>query len=273
MDLTRELFCRPISRLLLRMDKEPDALYVGVTPDEENPGRLSLSKITPCLGKDELAYTVSVEAGKVRLEAGEGWAEFAIALPNRLLIRAHGLTLLFGNGKGASVFMGGGSAVKDAYNPGGAMLSASGVKLRFIPKKGDIEVIAGWQLETLADPDPRVYLHPDENDDLDVIMYESDYDQPCPDDGMTVDTAATETVGEFEKFLQTIKLPSENEAYLKAAYYIWAALQPARDLSEKRITAPEDTAGSGGAAIAELSDSVLLSLLFKDKATALAQLG
>lgn len=272
-DLTRGLFCRPISRLLLRMDCEPTALYVGVTPDEDNPGRLSLSRITPCKGKEELDCTVSVDAGKVRLEADGGWAEFAIALPNKLLIRAHGLTLLFGNGKGASVFMGGGSAVKDAYNPGGAMLSASGVKLRFVPRKGDIEVIAGWQLETLADPDPRVYLHPDENGELDAVMYESDYDEPCGDSGMTVDEAAAETVAEFEKFLQTIKLPGEDEAYLRAAYSIWTALQPDRELSEKRITAPEYTAGRGGGAIAKFSDSVLLSLLFKDKAAALKQMG
>ena len=110
MDLTRELFCRPISRLLLRMDKEPDALYVGVTPDEENPGRLSISRIAPCTGDDELAYTAKVEGGKVRIDTAEGWAEFALALPNKLVIRAHGISLLFGNGKGAAVFMGGGSA-------------------------------------------------------------------------------------------------------------------------------------------------------------------
>ena len=82
MDLTRELFCRPMSRLLLCMDAEPNALYVGVTPDDENPGRLRLSLITPCVGTEPVEYTAKCENGKVRIEAGEYWAELAIALPN-----------------------------------------------------------------------------------------------------------------------------------------------------------------------------------------------
>ena len=273
MDLTRELFCRPISRLLLCMDAEPDALYVGVTPDEENPGRLRVSLITPCIGTEPVAYTAKCEGGKVIIEAGEYWAELALALPNKLLIRSHGLSLFFGRGKGASVFMGGNSVVKDELIPGGAMMAASGIKLRYIPRKGEVEVHANWGLETLADPDPRIYIHPAADGELDFVVYESSFDEFCTDDGMTVEQAAAETVAEFEKFLDSIKLPGCDEAYLRAAYYIWTALQPDRDLNEKRITAPEYTAGRGGAAIAQFADSVLLSLLFKDKAAALKQMG
>lgn len=272
MDLTRELFCRPISRLLLCMDAEPNALYVGVTPDEDNPGSLRLSLITPCVGTEPVPYSAKCEGGKVRIEAGENWAELAIALPNKLLIHSHGLSLLFGRGKGAAVFMGGNSVVKDNFIPGGAMMAASGIKLRYVPRKGEVDVRAQWGLETLSDPDPRIYIHPAADGEMDFVVYESSFDEPYTEDGMTVEQTAAETVAEFDKFLGSIKLPGDDEAYIRAAYCIWTALQPDRDLNEKRITAPEYTAGRGGAAIAEFSDSVLLSLLFKDKAVALKQM-
>ncbi len=272
-DLTLQLFCRPMSRLLLCMDTEPDALYVGVTPDETNPGRLRLTLVTPCVGTEPVPYTAKCEDGKVRLEAGENWAELAIALPNKLLIRSHGLSLLFGRGKGAAVFMGGNSAVKDEFIPGGAMMAASGIRLRYVPRKGETEVRAQWGLVTLSDPDPRIYIHPAADGEMDFVVYESSFDEPYEENGITVDAAAAETVAEFDKFLETIKLPACDEAYIKAAYYIWTALQPDRDLNEKRITAPEYTMGRGGAAVADQGDNVLLSLLFKDKKAALAQLG
>ena len=272
-DLTRELYCRPMSRLLLCMDAEPNALYVGVTPDEENAGRLRLSLITPCVGTEPVDYTAKCEDGKVIIEAGEYRAEMAIALPNKLLIRSNGLSFLFGRGKGAAVFMGGNSAVKDEFIPGGAMMAASGIRLRYVPRKGEVEVRAQWGLVSLSDPDPRIYIHPAADGEMDFVVYESSFDEPYEENGITVDAAAAEAMAEFEKFLAEIKLPSCDETYIRAAYYIWTALQPDRDLNEKRITAPEYTMGRGGAAIADLGDNVLLSLLFKDKKAALAQLG
>ena len=269
MDLTREPFCRSMSRLLLRMDKEPEALYVGVTPDGENPGRLSVSQIKFCRDKEELPFTAAVKDGKVRVEAGDGWAELAIALPNRLLIQGRGLTLLFGNGKGAGVFMGGGSAVQDTVNPGGALLAMSGSKLRFVPCKGQVEVSSCWDLNALSDPDPRVYLHPDQDGALEFVMYESDFDEIYSAEPMTVDEAATQTVEEFEDFLKTIKMPAgDDELFLRAAYSIWTALQPARELDQKRITTPEYITGRTSAGTAKLADNTLLALLFKEPAAA-----
>ena len=273
MDLKREPFCRPMCRLLLKQTGEDGALYLGVTPDGRNPGRLGLSRILVLQRGGEQNFTVKAGNGCVRLEAGAGWAEFAIALPNRLLIRGRDLTLLFGNGLGAGVFMGGGSAVQDAYNPGGAMMAMSGTKLRFLPKKGTVDVSSAWDLNTLTDPDPRVYLRPDEDGALDFVVYESDFDEHCVEDGLTFDEAAAQTEREFEAFLASIKLPGEEPVFLRAAYAIWTSLQPDRALADKRMLAPEYIAGRDAEGTAYQTDNVLLSLLFREREAALARLG
>ena len=259
-------------RLLLKQEAN-GAFYVGVTPDGRNPGRLGVSRIHALRGKEETGFTVAAAEGFVRLEADDGWAEFAIALPNRLLIRGRKLTLLFGNGLGAGVFMGGGSAVQDAFNPGGALLAMSGSKLRFIAQKGRAEVSSAWDLNTLTDPDPRVYLCPDEEGVLEAVLYESDFDEHCVEDGVGFEEAAAQMVNEFEDFLASIRLPSEEPLYLQAAYAVWTALQPDRNLSDKRMLGPEYIAGRNTEGTAKLADNVLLSLLFRDRETALSRLG
>ncbi len=271
LDLKKYAFCRAMSRYSLRVDGETNILYVGVMPDEADPGRLDLSRIIPCRGDEPLAASYSIGDGFVRMDCEGGWAELAIALPNKLVLRAEGLSILFGNGKAAKVFMGGGSAVKDAL--GGALLSNANAKLRFLPRVGFVETSSAWDLEALSDPDPRLYLRPDESGKLEAVIFESDHDEIFTDDGVTVAEAAADMSARWNAFLEGVKLPAErDDSVLLAAYAVWTALQPDRVQFEQRITSPEYVGGRQATGMAELKDSALVALLLKDKEAAAERL-
>jgi len=270
LDLTKEAFCRAMCRYSLRVDGETNILYVGVMPDDLNPGRLDLSRVIPYRNGEPMAATYTVGDGLVRLECEGGWAELALALPNKLVVRGEGLSLLFGNGKAAKVFMGGGSAVKDSL--GGALLSNANTKLRFLNRVGSVETTSAWNLEALSDPDPRLYLHPDEDGKLEAVIFESDYDEVFVDDGVTVAEAAADMAADWQAFLAGLKLPTVDDTLIHAAYNVWTALLPARVMFEQRIKGTEYVEGRQGSGMATLKDSALVALLLKDKEAAAARL-
>ncbi len=253
-----------MNRIHMRVDGETGYFYVGVTAEGNNPGRLSLSRVQTLIDGESVPFAYSVEDGKVRLTTEKGWAELAIAMPNRLIIAGEGLTLLFGDGKGAQIFMGGGSSVQDEFNKNGALFIASGVKLRFVGRRGTIKSTSEWNLVTLTDPDPRIYVVPDESGKLDAYMYECDFDAPCTDDGITVEEASQQLMREFAAFIDAVNVPCNNEVLVRAAYAVWASIQPDRDFNQKFITEPEYISGRDSMGTALLSDSVLISLLLKD---------
>lgn len=262
----RDPYCRAISRVMLTVDAESGGLFLGVTPDGGSFGRDMLSKITAWADEKELTYTCDLENNKVVLRTEKGKAEFAISMPNKLVIEAAGISLMLGNGKAAGLFMGGGSAVDDAAE--GALYVTSGVRLRAIARKGSTEVRSAWDLDALSDPNPQVFIHPDETGCLKAVIFETDFDEVLTDDGQTVDEAAESAAEEFEAFLQTLKDMPEGEEALHAAYIIWTTIQPARVFNQQCITTPEYVSNRRSDGTALLYDNVLLSAFLKEPAAA-----
>jgi hypothetical protein len=99
---------------MLTQDEKTGELYIGVTPDGVSFGRDMLSKLSAWSGNRQLDYTCEVRENAVVLTTDCGFARFAIAQPNMLVIEGKGISLMVGYGKSAGIFMGGGSAVNDA---------------------------------------------------------------------------------------------------------------------------------------------------------------
>lgn len=262
----RDPYCRALSRLMLTQDEKTGELYLGVTPDGVTFGRDMLSKITAWYGNQELRYTCFVENNTVLLKTNKGSASFAIGMPNKLLVEGNGISLMFGNGKAAGLFMGGGSAVNDAFE--GALYVTSGVRLRIISRRGTTEVCSAWDLDSLKDPNPRVYIHPDVTGKLEAVVFETDFDQRIVDDGETVTDAARETAEEFDGFLGGLVSRPKTEGGIHAAYIIWTSLQPARVLNQQCITEPEYVTNRRTDGTALLYDNTLMAAFMKDALSA-----
>ena len=263
-------YCRALSRLMLTLDAETGECYLGVTPDGTAPGRDMLAKLTLWAGEEQVPYTAAQEGNVIRLKTEKGCASLALAMPNRLLIEAEGLSVLIGKGKALGMFMSGGSAVDDIYE--GALYVNSGVRQRIVPRKGTVEVRSAWDLSALSDPNPRIFLHPDGAGKLDAVIYVTDFDEKPTDDGMTVAEAAEDAGKAFEAFLKGLVAAPADEEALHAAYIVWTALQPARVLNEQRITSPEYVSNRRSLGTAMLFDNVLLAALLKDPAAAAERL-
>ena len=259
-------YCRALSRIMLTADGETGDLFIGVTPDGVSPGRDMLSRLSAWSGDRKLQYTCEVRDNTVVLTSECGYARFAIAQPNKLIVEGKGISLMIGNGKTAGIFMGGGSAVDDAAE--GALYVTSGVRLRVVPRGGSVEVRSAWDLDALSDPDPRVFIHPASDGTLGAVVFETDFDVPFRDDGITVDQAAADMAAEFEAFLDGLaSVPAGSEA-LHAAYIVWTTLQPARVFNQQRITSPEYVGSRRKFGTAVLYDNVLLAAFLKDPAAA-----
>ena len=255
---------------MLTQDEKTGELYIGVTPDGVSFGRDMLSKLSAWSGNRQLDYTCKVRENAVVLTTDCGFARFAIAQPNMLVIEGKGISLMVGNGKTAGIFMGGGSAVNDAAK--GALFVTSGVRLRVVPRIGDVEVRSAWDLNALCDPDPQVFIHPGPDGVLGAVIFETDFDASACDDGITVDQAAADTAAEFEAFLNTLVSKPTGEETLHAAYVIWTTLQPARVLNQQCITEPEYVSSRRKCGTAMFYDSVLLAAFLKDSAKAKDQM-
>ena len=104
-------YCRALSRLMLTLDAETGECYLGVTPDGTAPGRDMLAKLTLWAGEEQVPYTAAQEGNVIRLKTEKGCASLALAMPNRLLIEAEGLSVLIGKGKALGMFMSGGRTI------------------------------------------------------------------------------------------------------------------------------------------------------------------
>ena len=255
-------YCRALSRLMLCVDEESGECFIGVTPDGTQAGRDKLARLSPCRGEEILPYTVAQEGGAIVLSCEDGKARLAIAKPDRLVVEAEGVSLLLGKGKSAAVFMGGGNAVDDALP--GALYVNAGVRVRVVARAGSTAVRSSWDLNALADPDPRVFMHPDADGKLKVEMFASDFDELPADDEASVDAAVRETLDEFGRFLDALAAPPSDADALRAAYIAWTALQPPRRLAAPQITAPVYVSDRRKLGTAKLSDNVLLAALLAD---------
>ena len=263
-------YCRALTRLMLCVDDESGHLFIGVTPDGTQAGRDMLARLSPCRGEEVLPYTVAQENGAIVLSCGEGKARLALAKPDRVVIEAEGISLLLGKGKSAAVFMGGGNAVDDALP--GALYVNAGVRVRVLARVGSTSVRSSWDLNALADPDPRVFMHPDESGRLKAEMFATDFDELPPEDEASVDAAVKETLDEFGRFLDGLCAQPKDADALRAAYITWTALQPPRRLAAPQISAPVYVQNRRKLGTAKLSDNVLLAALLADPGEAAGRL-
>ena len=255
-------YCRALTRLMLCVDEESGDLFIGVTPDGTQAGRDMLARLSPCRGEEILPYTVAQEGGAIVLSCEDGKARLALAKPDRLVVEAEGVSLLLGKGKSAAVFMGGGNAVDDALP--GALYVNAGVRVRVVARAGSTAVRSSWDLNALADPDPRVFMHPDADGKLKVEMFASDFDELPADDEASVDAAVKETLDEFGRFLDGLYAQPKDAETLRAAYIVWSAKQPPRRLAAPQISAPVYVSNRRKLGTAKLSDNVLLAALLRD---------
>ena len=260
----RDPYCRAGTRLMLTRSDETGACFLGLTPDGVQPGRDMLARLSLWRGETPLDYTAAQESGAVLLRAEGGFVRLALGLPERLVIEGEGVSLLIGKGRAVGMFMSGGSAVDDALP--GALYVNAGARMRIVPKTGSVEVRSAWNLNALSDPDPRVFLHPDESGALNASIYVTDFDAP-PEE-----TAAPAAEVDFERFLAALTArPTDGEA-LHAAYIVWSCLQPARRLAAPQIAGPVYVSNRRTCGTAKLSDNVLLAALLADPSAAARQM-
>ena len=255
-------YCRALTRLMLCVDDGSGDLFIGVTPDGTQAGRDLLARLSLCRGEEVLPYTVAQENGAVVMSCQDGKARLALAEPDRVVVEAEGVSLLLGRGKSAAVFMGGGNAVDDALP--GALYVNAGVRVRVLARVGSTAVRSSWDLNALADPDPRVFMHPDASGKLKVEMFASDFDELPPQEETSVDEAVRETLGEFGRFLDGLAAQPKDADALRAAYIVWTAKQPPRGLAAPQISAPVYVSDRRKLGTAKLSDNVLLAALLSD---------
>lgn len=260
----RDPYCRAGTRLMLTCGDGAGELYLGLTPDGAQPGRDMLARLTTWRGETPAPFTAAQEDGKIVLRAEGGYIKLSLGLPERLLIEGEGLSLLIGKGRAVGMFMSGGSAVDDPLP--GALYVNAGARMRILAERGRTEVRSAWNLNALSDPDPRIFLHPDEDGVLRAAVYVTDFDA-APE---ALDAPAAPE--DFEAFLRTlIAYPSDAET-LHAAYVVWSCLQPVRRLAAPQITAPVYVSNRRTNGTALLSDNVLFAALLADPKAALRQM-
>ena len=191
----RDPWCRAGTRLMLTLDEQGDC-FLGLTPDGVQPGRDMLARLTLWRGGAALPYAAAQESGKLVLRGDGCVVRLTLGLPERLIIEGEGASLLIGKGRAVGMFMSGGSAVDDPLP--GALYVNAGARMRILPKTGTVEVRSAWDLNALSDPDPRIFLHPDESGKLAAAVYVTDFDAP-PEEA-----AAPEPGEDFEAFLRAL---------------------------------------------------------------------
>ncbi len=259
----RDPLCRAGTRLMLTLD-EAGTCYLGLTPDEAQPGRDMLARLTLWRGETQLSYEAVQEGGQLILRAEGGRVRLALGLPERLMIEGEGVSLLIGKGRAVGMFMSGGSAVDDPLP--GALYVNAGARMRILPDVGTVQVCSSWDLNALSDPDPRIFLHPDAEGKLEAAVYVTDFDA-APE---RLD--APEATEEFDAFLDTLIARPTDDETLHAAYVVWSCRQPARRLAAPQIAAPVYVMNRRTMGAARHSDNVLFAALLKDSGAAAAQL-
>ena len=260
----RDPYCRAGTRAMLTLSDETGECFLGLTPDGVQPGRDMLAKLSLWRGETFLPYTAAQEDGAVVLRCEGGFVRLTLGLPERLMIEGEGVSLLIGKGRAVGMFMSGGSAVDDPLP--GALYVNAGARMRIVPKTGSAEVRSAWNLNALSDPDPRVFLHPDESGRLDAAVYITDFDAP------PAEADAPAAVEDFEGFLQRLTARPADDESLHAAYVVWSCLQPARALADPQMTGPLYVSNRRTIGTARLSDNVLLAALLADPLEAARQL-
>ena len=260
----RDPYCRALSRTMLTVDETGENVFLGVTPDGVQPGRDMLAKLSLWRGETQLPYRIAQEDGAVALRTEGGFVTLRLGLPDRLEIGGEGVSLLIGKGRALGMFMSGGSAVDDPQP--GALYVNAGARLRIVAKRGSVEVRSAWNLNALSDPDPRVFLHPDEHGTLSAAVYITDFDS-APEEAPTPDAAE-----EFEAFLRALTAYPASDAAVHAAYVVWTCRQSARALAAPQIASSVYVSNRRTLGTAMLSDNVLLAALLADPAEAARQM-
>lgn len=260
----RDPWCRAGTRLMLTLDGETGACFLGLTPDGVQPGRDMLARLSLWRGGESLPYRAEQSDGAIVLEAEGGFVRLRLGCPENLQIEGEGVSLLIGKGRALGMFMSGGSAVDDPLP--GALYVNAGARMRIVPKRGETEVRSAWNLNALSDPDPRVFLHPDGTGALEAAVYVTDFDAP------PAEAAAPEPGAEFEDFLSALRsAPSDGEGR-HAAYILWSCRQNARALADPQLTGPVYVSNRRTLGSAFLSDNVLLAALLGDAQEAARQM-
>ncbi len=259
-------YCRADSKLL--MSCEEGVLYIGFSPDGDNPGRRCAARISALEDRSQVPYTCGIREGKVFLQTEQGYAEFAVGTGEELVIAARNIGLMISNGKATNSFMGGGNAVQDAR--GGALFAIAGVRMRFLPRKGTAEPDSFWNFNFLCDPDPKLYLLPDGDKTLEMAVSAAEREEDVSDDGVPAEEAAGRLAEDFFRYCRQLGVDTEHATAVRAAWAFWNCRQPARqayDLGLRVSPAIMRGRRSSGALFAE--DYALSALAERDPESAL----
>ena len=218
-------YCRADSKLL--MSCEDEVLYIGFSPDGDDPGRRCAARISAVEDRTPVPYTCGIREGKVFLQTEKGYAEFSVGNGEELIVSGRNIGLMISNGKATNSFMGGGNAVKDAR--GGALFAIAGVRMRFLPRKGTVLPDSFWNFNYLCDPDPKLYLLPDGEGFLETVMFASDRDEDVADDGISADDAAKKLAEDFRRYCGQLGVDMTRTTAARAAWALWNCRQPARE--------------------------------------------
>ena len=260
----RDPWCRAGSRLMLTLDDQTGECFLGLTPDDAQPGRDMLARLSMWSGETQLPYRAKQENGSIVLRAEKGYISLRLGMPERLIIEGKDVSLLIGKGRAAGMFMSGGSAVDDPQP--GALYVNAGARMRILPKRGAAQVRSAWNLNALSDPDPRIFLYPDENGTLEAAVYVTDFDV------LPEETDAPEAAEEFERFLRGLTALPEDDETMHAAYVVWSCLQRPRALADPRISTPVYVSNRRTLGTAMLSDNVLMAAILADPSEAARQM-
>ncbi|MBR4743798.1 MAG: hypothetical protein IK082_06380 [Oscillospiraceae bacterium] len=221
-------YCRADSKLL--MAYEDEVLYIGFSPDGENPGRRCAARISALEDGAPVPYTCEILEGKVLLHAEKGHACFAVGKAEELVITGRSIGLAISNGKALNTFMGGGNAVTDAR--GGALFAIAGVRMRFLPRKGTAVPDSHWDFNYLCDPDPKLYLLPDADGTLETAVFAAEREESAEDRGLTADQAAEDLTRDFAEYAGALGIDTDRRTAARAAWALWNCRQPPRPAYE-----------------------------------------
>ncbi|MBQ8831074.1 MAG: hypothetical protein IJ017_05710 [Oscillospiraceae bacterium] len=262
-----DLYCKANSQVLLSYDEEEAKLYIGYTPDDGSKGKNYLAAISAMCDGAVVPYTCTVEDDVVLLKSDAGYAKFAIGCSNDIVVDGKGIGLVISNGKSAGIFMGGGNVVKDAR--GGMLFSISGVKIRAFVTVGSIDLESYWDLDALCDPDPKVFMLPDEQGNIAARIFADVTEVDHEVSGLSVEEAAKAMTDEFAEYCKILNYSAETQTALRAAWELWNAQQPPRTLFKEYLgNDPVVIHGRQSGGTLHLNDGVLYALAIRDSAEA-----
>jgi hypothetical protein len=176
-------------------------------------------------GEAEVPYTYFSDAGSLRMDCKQGYAQFVLTDQDQLRVRGKGVTLRIELCPAVKEdAMSACHGVREI--PGGLWEAVFGTygKLLFKPLKGKVEAYCPWNNKTCGYDAVTFSLIPDENGEFEIALHEDMVELPHGGDSYPpFDALVQESLKSFEEFKKIYRKPAKGyeELFEYTAYEIW----------------------------------------------------